>query len=128
MMFKRILAVVLLIGLTITAAACGNEPEENNELYDLADEFIAKLEAEEYGAAVGYFDETMKGALPEETLKEVWEAVVAQTGPYKSGVDKRQEKIEGYDVVFVSSQFEKAKITIRLVFDNDKQIAGLFFE
>ena len=127
-MFKRMVVVLLLLILVITMASCGNKADEDNELHDLASEFVAKLVAEDYVAAVAYFDETMKGALPEETLKEVWEAVVAQIGPFKSEVGKRQEKIDGYDVVFLSSQFEKAKVTIRVVFGNDKKIAGLFFE
>ncbi len=54
--------------------------------------------------------------------------VLAQLGPYTKETGKRVEKIEEYDAVFITAQFEKAQVTIRVVFDSEKQVAGLFFE
>ena len=39
----------------------------------------------------------------------------------------RTGKIQGYDLVYVLSKFEKAELECKVVFDGKKQVSGLFF-
>ena len=133
-MFKRAAVLLLLLVLVFTSVSCGKkdtEPEKTpaqTELEEMAGNFVARLVAEDYSGAVGFYDGTMKTALPENKLKETWEALLAQVGPYKNELGKRVEEIQGYNAVFVTTQLEKAKINIRVVFNGNKEVAGLFFE
>ena len=42
--------------------------------------------------------------------------------------DMREDHIDGYDVIFVTTEFEEDLINIRIVFDEDRRVAGLWFE
>jgi hypothetical protein len=69
----------------------------------------------------------MKNALPAEKLQEVWNSLIAQSGPFVEQLGTRREKILQYDVIFVTCKFEKGVLDAKVVFDRKKQIAGLFF-
>jgi dienelactone hydrolase len=69
----------------------------------------------------------MLAALPGTKLKEIWESLTTQAGPFQKQLHTRTEKMAGYDIVFVTSQFEKAKVDIKVVLNSKRQVAGLFF-
>ena len=81
----------------------------------------------DFAAADAHFDARMKSALPEEKLRDVWQTLQKQTGPFKARLQTRVEKQRDYDVVFVTCQFERATLDAKVVFDAARQIAGLFF-
>ena len=85
------------------------------------------LAKEDFGGAEAYFDATVKQALPEAKLREVWQAVQAQAGPFNGQVRTRLEKLAGYDVVFVTCRFGESTLDIKVVFNARRQVAGLFF-
>jgi hypothetical protein len=80
-----------------------------------------------YEKAVVNFDSTMKQVLPAEKLKQVWESLIAQVGAFVEQRGIREEKILGYNVIFVTCQFEKSVLDAKVVFNDKEQIAGLFF-
>lgn len=90
-------------------------------------QFVDLLAKQNYAAAVEQYDATMKAALPEAKLRETWEAVQTQAGPFKKQVSARALKVQGYDVVLVTCQFEKTKLDTKVVFDSKGKVAGLFF-
>jgi hypothetical protein len=73
------------------------------------------------------FDQTMQSALPLAKLQEVWTALIGQVGGYKRQIGTRTETVDQYDVVYVTCEFERASINIKVVFNKAGQIAGLFF-
>ena len=87
-------------------------------------EFMARGE---FAAVTTRFDGTMKRVLPEAKLREVWQQLQEQVGPFKARLQSRITKQRGYDVVFVTCQFERADLDAKVVFNPDRQIAGLFF-
>jgi len=97
----------------------------------LAKGFVDMLVKGDYATAEQSFDQTMKAAMPAEKLQHTWESIIAQVGPFKRQVGTRTEKAtqqgQQYDVVFVTTEFEKAMLDIRVVFNSTQQIAGLFF-
>jgi hypothetical protein len=92
---------------------------QNNEVVEL-------LVKEEFAKVTDNFDETMKAALPAEKLGEVWKATIEQAGAFKKQLGSRQEKELEYDVTFVTCEFEKGNLDVKLVYNDKKQIAGMF--
>jgi hypothetical protein len=92
-----------------------------------AKDLVSALSSGEYKEAVKNFDETMKKVLPAEKLQQVWNSIIAQSGPFVEQAGTRKEKILLYNVIFVTCKFENAVLDAKVVFDHNKQIAGLFF-
>ena len=132
-MLKRGFLLVLVMLLAVSVLSCGSDSTVDNpplegEITDLAEDFIGKMAAGEFEQAVDhYFDAPMKRAMSAKTLSETWETLLGQVGPYTGQVDKRTDVIDGYDVVFVTTQFENDKVVIQVVFNEDKRVSGLWF-
>ncbi len=127
---KRFFLLLLVVFITVASFGCGSKtelPPLEGELTDLAEAFFACLVAEDYAGAVAYFDSAMKKAMPAAKLKETWENLQSQAGPYLREAGKREDTIEGYDVVYITGVFQAAQIDIRLVFNQAKRITGLWF-
>src|SRR6185503_20742506 len=89
--------------------------------------FVDLLVKKDFTGAVATFDDTMKTAMPEAKLQETWGALLAQVGPFEQATKTRTEKRGAYTIVFVTSDFQNSTLDIRVVFDQSKRIAGLFF-
>jgi hypothetical protein len=108
---------------------CGSQGQaaKTADRTPLAKEFINLLSGENYSKAVAMFDEKMKEVLPEGKLKEIWQSLLAQAGSFKTQGGIRTDKVQNYDVIFVTCEFEKAALEAKVVFDSTAKIAGLFF-
>lgn len=102
----------------------GIKPKPRKEL---AKSVVNLLVNGNYAKVVENFDDTMKKELPADKLKQVWDSLIVQTDAFVEQTGVREEKTLGYDVVFVTCKFEKAVLDAKVVFNQDKQIAGLFF-
>lgn len=89
--------------------------------------FVEQMVRQDFSAAAATFDDTMKSAMPAAKLQETWDAVLKEIGPFKQVRKTRTEEQGPYMIVFVSCSFQKAIIDIKVVFDQSKRIAGLFF-
>jgi uncharacterized protein len=92
-----------------------------------AEALVELLAQGDFAAAAGSFDATMKEALPALKLEQAWNGLVAQVGPYRGHLASRAERPGEHDIVHVTSRFERAVIDVRVVFDQERRIAGLFF-
>jgi hypothetical protein len=97
------------------------------EVVPLAVSFADKLINKDYEGAESAFDGTMKSALPVTALKSTWEGLPAQVGNYKSRGGTRSAAIANSRVVYVSLEFEKASLDMKVVFNTQKEISGLWF-
>jgi len=124
-----VLAVVLLTVLScvVLTNARGATQVENKEPKTLAKEFVQLLVEEDFSKAAQNFDATMKAALPEDKLAEVWKATTGQAGLFKQQLGVREEKFLGSDIVLVTCEFEKGPMDVKVVYNDEKQIGGLFF-
>ena len=114
-------AAVILVTMAFAADS------SSRDFISSATEFLDLLVKEDFPGAIGRFDSTMKSALPEQKLREVWQSLQKQTGRFKKQLRTRMEMQQGYEAVFVTCQFERATLDAKVVFDAKKQIAGLFF-
>jgi hypothetical protein len=97
------------------------------ELIAQAKEFVDLMVQGEFSKAVENFDSVMSKAMPEEKLKEVWQTVIKQAGPFKKQTGTRTETLPKFDIIYVTCQFEKGNLDIKVVFNREKQITGLWF-
>ena len=89
--------------------------------------FVDLLVREDYAGAVARFDATMKTVMPQAVLQENWQTLLKQVGPFQKQLGTRLEDQAGYKIVFVTCQFERAVLDLKVVFDSQKQVAGLFY-
>lgn len=89
--------------------------------------FVDLLAKKDFAAAESHFDPTMKSVMPESRLRAVWEELLGQAGPYQKQLRTRTEKQAGYDIVFVTCQFERKVLDMKVVYDSQQRVAGLFY-
>jgi hypothetical protein len=106
---------------TATAAV---SPERIAAGQTFADQYLNR----DYAAVVAKFDATMKRVFPADKAQEARESLEPQLGAFQRQVGIRAEKYEQYDIVYVTWEFEKATIDLKIVFDQAGQVAGLFFQ
>jgi dienelactone hydrolase len=90
--------------------------------------FVQTVAKEDFAAAVKTFDETMTKAMPAEKLGATWKQIVGQAGAFQKQLGTRTETKGEYETVIVACEFEKAKLDVRVVFDKEGHIAGLFVQ
>ncbi|MBA7520899.1 hypothetical protein ES705_12999 [subsurface metagenome] len=124
--FIFLLLAVFLIGSLIS---CGEKEvvPKTGDLTTQAKGFVELFAKEDYSNAVKSFDNTMKGVMTQDKLKEAWQGLLVQAGSFKKQIGVRQTKEQGFDVVYVTCEFEKAKLDIKVVFNSAKEISGLWF-
>jgi dienelactone hydrolase len=116
-------ALLFCLGGSIAAAQEEKLPEQTATATALVDAF-AKTD---YADAGKNFDKVMQKALPADKRKNLWETLLKQVGAFKKRTGTYVEKSGKYDVVIVACQFEKTALEVRVVFNADKQVTGLFF-
>lgn len=117
------LALFVCIGSSITADEKKKLPEQTAAAIALVD----ALAKGDYSAAGKNFDKVMQKELPAAKRKDLWETLVKQVGTFRERLATRTEKSGKFDVVFVMCRFERIVLDVRVVFNNDKQVTGLFF-
>ena len=138
-MLKRIIGITgialwaILIVYVVTISATAEQKKQtqpvkdSNSLENMARDFVNLLVKEDFNEAVENFDDTMKTALPAEKLKEAWNALLAQFGPFEKQLDARSEKVLSYNVIYITCKFQKDFCDVKAGYNNKKQISGLFF-
>jgi len=89
--------------------------------------FVEMLAKGDYAGAFAKFDATMKDAMPVDQIRAAWESLLAQAGEFQKVIGVRQAKEQGYDVVYVTCDFEKSQLDVKVVYNNKKEVAGLWF-
>ena len=92
-----------------------------------AQEFVSLLAKGDYASAEEKLDDTMKSAAPASKLEELWSSLQDQAGVYQQQTGVHTDHTQGYDIVFVTCQFEQTLLDVKVVYDAAGQIAGLFF-
>ncbi len=133
---KRIASCIFIPLCIALLVSCG-QPQETEEvkeevkvtsdLVQRAEDFVTLLAKGDFANAVKGFDSTMKDAMPEGELQKAWASLLGRVGAFKKQVSSREAKEMGFDVVFVTCEFEKGPVDVKVVFNQLKQISGLWF-
>lgn len=73
------------------------------------------------------FDDTMKAAITVEEMDKIWNSLPLKCGAYLGSGDAVATKVQGLVVVNQFLDFEITDLDIRLAFNSENQISGLFF-
>src|SRR5262249_27768587 len=84
------------------------------------------LAKEDYARAGQHFDAAMQKALPTKKLAEVWKQVTDKSGAFQRLLSMRNDRVGKLDIVFVTCAFAREKLDVRVAFDADQRVAGLF--
>ncbi len=87
-------------------------------------EYFEKGQASEIYAL---FDETMKSSITAEKLTEIWNTLPSQVGKYQGSGEAIVSEAQGYVVVNHFLDFENTDLDLKLAFNDQNQISGLFF-
>jgi dienelactone hydrolase len=117
------LTPILLFFLICMMGGCAKSA--SSSLTTAATKFVTQLEKGEFAAAEDNFHPQMKSALPPDKLRDLWNSLNSQYGAFKGQAGTRQEKQGSYDIVYVTCEFEKSKMDIKIVFVNGT-IGGLW--
>jgi dienelactone hydrolase len=128
-----LITALLLLLITALLAACTAAPAAETTVTDevleqRARELIDQLAAGEYEAARQHFDRTMRTALSQSKLQEVWETIQAQAGSYEKQGEARFENQQNYRIVYIPTRFSLTALDTKVVFNDKGQISGLFFQ
>jgi dienelactone hydrolase len=102
-------------------------PGGHEELEAAARQFVTIWSEGKYSDAVVTFDETMKGMMPPDKMREAWESLIGRMGEYRGQIGTRTEKWQDYDIVYVTCEFASSPIDIKIVYDGERRISGLWF-
>jgi dienelactone hydrolase len=92
-----------------------------------AQEFVDLLVKGDYAIAEEKLDDTMKAVAPASKLEELWDSLQKQVGTFQQQTGVHTDRAQGYDLVFVTCQFEQTLLDVKVVLNTSGQIAGLFF-
>ncbi len=131
---RRLLTSIVLFSLAFSLLAISQpevlekpEPALFEDLVRSAEKFVSLTSSGKWEEAILDFTAEMKAALPPEKLKESWESITSAFGKYKGSPYSTTKTAQGYRIVLVTMQFERADLDARVVFDDSDKIAGLNF-
>ena len=82
----------------------------------------------QYAKAVESFDETMTEVMPVAELEAFWSQMAQVHGPFQSLGEPTIGSHAQYKPVFVPCKWERAAFRLKVVFDPDARVAGLFLD
>ena len=125
---RLVLALPGLLAASIIASAhAADAAAEATSLESLAVQFVTTWSGGDHEGATATFDETMRGAMPPKVMKQAWDGLIDRMGAFGGIFRTRTEKWEEYDLVFVTCRFEAGSIDIKVVYNADRRISGLWF-
>jgi dienelactone hydrolase len=117
--------LALVAGVVALAAVRADDKMEDDRV-ERARAFVAALVKSDYKAAAKDFDDDMLKAFPGDMLEKFWKDLIETAGALKKQGAAKKGKSDKYDIVVVTCEFEKTSLDVRLVFDPDGKIGGLF--
>ena len=120
----KIFFTILVFSYTTFYAAYAQNFTEQKEITEKVIQFFEENQTDEI---FKLFDDTVKGAISEEKLSDIWNTLPLQCGSYLGSGDAIASEVQGLVVVNQLLDFENTDLDIRLAFTAEKQISGLFF-
>lgn len=101
-------------------------PSRISDMKALGEQLAGCLVNGEYSRITEKFDARMSSSLSADQLGKTWQSLLEQVGPFKRQVSTRMTKKDGFDIVIVTCQFDKAMLDLLFTFNTDMQICGFF--
>jgi dienelactone hydrolase len=111
---------------TDASAAKSIDSDGRSELEAIATSVVQALAGGRASELSTRFDDAMREALPTSQLEQVWGQLEHKLGSFRSARSMRHQKVDAFRVVFVTMDFERGAMDLKLVFDEQQRVAGLF--
>ena len=119
----RIILIAITCVAVLLAAGCGkSKPSATQQANGMVD----SMAKGDFASATKDFDATMNAAMSAEKLGQTWSQLTTQAGAFKSRTKTREAQEAGFQSVYVTCQFEKANLDIKVVINGSGQVSGLF--
>jgi hypothetical protein len=116
-----------LAGSGVQAVQSESSTEAAGDFAGSGAHLVDLLAKEDFAGAVARFDAKMKEVMPQRVLRNHWQGLLKQAGPFQKQLGTRLEEQQGYQIVFVTCQFERTLLDMKVVLDSKRQVAGLFY-
>ncbi len=94
---------------------------------DITEKVIGYFENDQTSEIYALFDETMQSAITAEKLSEIWKTLPTQVGNYIGSGEAVASEVQGMVVVNHFLDFENVDLDLKLAFNEQNKISGLFF-
>lgn len=118
-------ALVLCV-LAGVAAGCGSSTP-SDALVEKAKSIVSSMAEGDFATPVESFDATMKASMSASQLEAAWKALIGRTGDFVEVTSTRTEKSGGSEAVFVTCKFATTPLDVKVVFDSEGLVSGLWF-
>lgn len=88
--------------------------------------FLDLLKGDEFEKAAAMFDDTMRKALPADTLDKTWKSISEKLGEFQEVVETKTEQKGPLTAVELTTRFKKSSANIRIVINEKGQVGGFF--
>lgn len=111
---------------TPTRNAAMNDDAATRSIETRARTFIAELASGAWAHPRTAFDAAMTSAVPADTLEGLWRALEKDAGAFRAIEGVKELEEGGHRVAHVTCRFDRGAKTLRLVFDREDKLAGMF--
>jgi dienelactone hydrolase len=116
--------MTLSLALVLLAA----DPAPPGSIAARGEVVVSAMAQKKFDAALADATKELRDAVSPDKLKAIWDSsVLDQYGAFQKIAGTRTEKKDKYDIVFVTGQFEKGQLDVRLVYTPEKKLGGLQF-
>ena len=88
--------------------------------------FFEQLGKGNWENAVAYMDANTRKSVTPDVLQKVWQQIEWQNGKWKAFTSQKTATDVSYNIVYADNDFERAKITFRVLLDNQHKIRGFY--
>lgn len=126
------IVLALLLAACVVLASCGGQvpapsSPPGGTVATLAEQYVDLLAKGDFEAAAKSFDPTMAQAAPPSQIAAAWKSLTDGSGAFQKRLSTRTTKEQGYDCVYVTCQFANRAMDVKVVFDPQQQISGMWF-
>ena len=119
-------AMICLAGFLLSCSRQATAPN-GAAVEAQAEQFVREVVQGDFSGAMARFDDHMANAMPADKLRETWRAVVTEVGEFERIAATRLEKAPPHDIAFLTCEFEKQTLDLKLVFASSGKISGMWF-
>jgi hypothetical protein len=118
----RFLIAILFLFIT-TAISAQTETQTINRSID----FLENLKNEDYQANRQYMAPAHADANFENKLRQSWQYQISELGKFVSLESTKYDRFRDYEIVYLTSRFEKKNYTLKLVYNKRSEITDVIF-
>ena len=128
--YRTLIALSILFSLLASPnliSAQTPTPTIDPSLLASAEAFVTMLSEGAFEQASQTFDAPMQAAMSVSALEQAWETLGEQVGNFQKITTVTPTRAAGYQIIYVTTLFDKGSVDIKVVYNDTGQVSGLFF-